>query len=126
MVDVADDLRHRDEPGLLEIRVEFCARDQPYRLPRGELTLRLEAPDLLQDDALDVTGAATSLTHGGGVDVQLNAGLPAGLEVGLESGRDVDDEGEAAGVHGRIDLIHAQRFGRQKERRQQRVYDPTG
>src|SRR6185369_13101988 len=110
--DVADDLRNRDEPRLLQIRVEFCARDQPYRFLRDGRSAFPEALQLLKDNALDVAGPTTGLAHGGCIYVQLNARPAAPFDIGLEAGRDIDDERETASIHGGIDLIQAQRFGR--------------
>ena len=66
------------------------------------------------------TRAQPGLYHGRGVDMELDRGLMAGQHIALEVRRDIDDEGELAGIH---ELVIGQIDRLRRERRQERRRD---
>ena len=102
--DVVDDLDHPEEPATFQVAVEQRAAGQTGDLVRallgGVVQFALENP-------ADVAGAHEGLTHGRGIDIDLQRRLAPGQQIGLEVGRHIDHEGVAPAVQCRVHVCIA-------------------
>src|SRR5208282_808526 len=104
--DVADQLGHRREPALVQVRIVLDPGDKAHlragRLPAGEVG------QLLGGRVLDVPDLGPGLAHRGGVHDKLNRGTPAPHHVRLKVRGDIEDERVLPGVRRWVDLLDRQ------------------
>jgi hypothetical protein len=113
--DIVDDLGDPREAVVVEIRVVLGPDHQLHFRPGG-LRVAPKRGDFLGDHVLDVAPARRDLAHGCGVHIELDRG-PAPLhQVAFEVRGKVHHEGVFPQVHGRIDFVDGNHFGRQGER----------
>ncbi|MNS51124.1 hypothetical protein D3C72_837880 [compost metagenome] len=98
--DVVDDLDHRQEPATLQVGVEQGLGVDYHRALRVVALAVVE--QLAFEDAADIAGPHERLTHGRGVDIDLQFRRAPGQQVALEIHRHVDHEGVLAAVHGLV------------------------
>src|SRR4029453_9042548 len=102
--EIVDDLHYRGEPTRLQIWIELCACNHPYRCtgqpfaPGGELYY------IVEDHVLDVAHPIEGLCGSGGIYIDLNGYLPSGKNVRRELWRNFDNEKEALRIHGPVDF----------------------
>ena len=97
--DAVDQLHHRTEPHIAQIRIEEHAHFRFDRQDGVSAMMLDEGRHLAVDDDMDIAVAEEGLRHTRGVDVDLDRRLVPGQDVPLEIGRDVEDEGVEAHIH---------------------------
>ena len=118
---VVNDLYHRQKPSAFQIGVEQCPAGDQGRGFRRCVTLAGIVEQLTLENLPDIPCAHKGLTHGGGIDVDLQAGLATCQQVGLEVGRYIDHKGVLAVIHGLIELVIRQGLWGFELRGQQRL-----
>ena len=119
---VVDELHHRPEPRLRQIRIEAVALHNLHGCGCAAVP-RQERGNLPLDDLLDIPAPGERLRHARGVDVQLNCGRTPRQDILLEAVRYHDDERIRSVVHQRVDLRTGNLFCAQEHRREESIRD---
>ena len=114
------------EPGGAEIGVEGNAYGEVDRIRGHAVAAGKVASRFAQDDLLGIAGADAGLSHGSGIDVELDRRPPAGNGIALKTRRDVDDERIASDIHEAVDVTGGYVLGRLEIGRKESPGDAPG
>ena len=102
--DIVDQLHHRTEPGLGQIRVEPVPGYDFGRQCRRPLAAVYKRVDFIRHDLLDIAAPGERLRHARRIDVQLKFRTVSGQHVLLEIVWNHQYERVVAAVHARVDF----------------------
>src|SRR6516225_10558888 len=102
--DLIDDLRHRGEPGRLQVRIEVGSDNKVDGVTPSTAALANEVLNLVRNGGLEIIGAVAGLSHRRCIDVDLDLRLALGENIGLEVWGNFHYQKQIALVHFLIDL----------------------